>query len=319
MKAWMNTKGCYKHERFVKNYSITKWIVDNSLLKKIIMMILNQVTVLCLLLMGLMSATATSITTKSKNPDETKTKVPPRRLVLVPKTVYVPHYTSGDPNDGPYEAYLAPKVEDPTTTLFLAPQVATAPSVTPAPPAQPVVPAVPAVPVPPKVSTMQYSYPTGYHYPPPTSYFVYPSYPGYPMTYQPAAYQPQMPIMNQYSSYSYIGVSPQYPAVPLDFQNLMSGYFGTTSSVTGVYSSAPVPVENAHTENPTTEWKTTFVLIMFKTLKFLTTPWILPKKMWQYKYKYDFTIFSNSLIFCVMLTGTLRHHIFWHDDYSAGV
>ena len=178
------------------------------------------------------------MTTKSKNADDAKTKPTSRRLILVPKTVYVPHYTSGDANGGPYEAYLAPKVEETTSTIFLAPQVA--------PPA----PAAPAASVAPKVPTMQYSPPVGYHYPPPPSYFTYPSYPGYP-GYQPIPYLPQVPIMNQYSSYSYFGMGPQYPAVPLDFQSPMSGYVGATSSITG--SSLPVSAESAHVDQPTTE------------------------------------------------------------------
>ena len=209
--------------------------------------IFYQIATLYLLLLCLVSANATSMTAKSKNPDDTKTKGPPRRLVLVPKTVYVPHYTNGDPDGGPYEAYLMPKVEEPTPTIFLAPQVA------------PAAPVTPSTPVEPKGPAMQYPPPGGYYYPPPPSYFSYPNYSGYqPMAYQqtayqPMAYQPQMPIINQYASYSYFGMGPQYSAVPLDLQSPMSGYVGATSSVTSVYSPLPVPTESAHVDSPDAE------------------------------------------------------------------
>merc|ERR1712191_35522 len=93
-----------------------------------------------------------------------------------------------------------------------------------------------------------------------------PSYPSYP----PTVYMPPMPAvpqLNQYSSYAYFGVAPptpslqyvsyypHYPAGSLDLQNPMSGYVGAATSVTGLYSSVPVPADaaSAPSDSPATE------------------------------------------------------------------
>merc|ERR1712071_504833 len=214
-----------------------------------------KVMTTCLLVLSLLSAALATITSKAKKADDT-TKAPSRRLMLVPKTVYVPHYTSD--TGGPYEAYLSQKEEQPSSlsSIFLAPAAAVASKL------------ATSVQPPPSVANHNQQPPSYPTYPPyaPYSYPPYPSYPSYP----PTVYMPPMPAvpqLNQYSSYAYFGVAPptpslqyvsyypHYPAGSLDLQNPMSGYVGAATSVTGLYSSVPVPADaaSAPSDSPATE------------------------------------------------------------------